>query len=78
MNNTSKIQIVPAARGGYVPNGWMRRPAAPTQYMVKAISTDQTRVLLAGNNGVSTWFDVKAAPNACVIGQILEMSEVQS
>lgn len=78
MNNTSKMTIVPAARGGHVPNGWMRRPAKPTQYTVVKTNLETRRVLLEGNNGVSIWFDIAAVLVPFSVGQVLEVSEVQS
>lgn len=78
MNNTSKMQIVPAARGGHVANGWQHKPQTVTEYTVKMISRDTTRVLLEGNNGISIWFDTTAIRVPFNVGQILELSEVNA
>jgi hypothetical protein len=79
MNNTSKIQIVPAARGGHVPNGWMRRLTPATQYTVLKLSLETRKVLLEPNNGaLAIWFDIAAILVPFSVGQILELSEVQS
>jgi hypothetical protein len=73
------MTIVPAAPGGHIPNGWMRRPAAPTQYKVVKLNLEKRRVLLEPNNGdMAVWFDTAAVLVPFAVGQKLEISEVQS
>jgi hypothetical protein len=73
------MNIVPIARGGHVPNGWMRRPAPATQYTVLKLNLEKRRVLLEPDNGsMAIWFDTVAVLVPFSVGQVLEISQVQS
>jgi hypothetical protein len=73
------MTIVPAALGGHIPNGWMRRPAPATQYTVQKVNLETRRVLLEPNNGaLAIWFDTVAVLVPFSVGQVLEIGQVQS
>jgi hypothetical protein len=73
------MNIVPAARGGHVSNGWTRRPAPATQYTVLKFNLEKHRVLLEPDNGsMAIWFHTAAVLVPFSVGQVLERSQVQA